>query len=337
MMDILNTMLKIIISIIVLCGCSDVEAETKIYHGHGEYTMSDYETPQVAEQRAAAYARKNIIEQAGVYVRTYTRTQNMQVTDDEVYIATNSVLMIINKDKKIKPLNSGEVHIEVNMTAEVDTSGLKDILKNDNGTYTGANYKELKNDILRIECESDAIKKDISARKKLNKSFEELKIEAKVREREFLANEKVEECFREYKKKDYNKILELGKEIIVLNPKNHLGYLNAGNGYSGLGMYDKAFEQYMHALALNKEDANVFLDRGITYFQGKNYHKAILDFSKAIKLNGEFVNAYYCRAASYAHLKEYKRALEDVEYALKFRPNDMQLEGFMAWLCGNTI
>lgn len=162
-------------------------------------------------------------------------------------------------------------------------------------------------------------------------------MEVSVKEREFLANEMVEECIKEYKRKDYNKVLELGEVIIALNPKNHLGYLNAGNGYSMLGSYDMAFKRYKQALALNKYDENVFLDRGITYFRKNEYSKAVLDFSKAIKLNNLFVNAYYCRAVSYAHLKEYQKALEDVEYAMKIRPNDEKLEGLMAWLCGNVF
>ena len=50
-------------------------AEKKIFHGTGEYTMSDYETPAVAEQRALTYAKQRAAEQAGVYVDSYTKME----------------------------------------------------------------------------------------------------------------------------------------------------------------------------------------------------------------------------------------------------------------------
>ena len=56
-------------------------AEIKTYTG--EYMMSDFETPAIAKQRAKQYAEQNAQEQAGVYVNSYTKVENMQVTSDE--------------------------------------------------------------------------------------------------------------------------------------------------------------------------------------------------------------------------------------------------------------
>ena len=41
-----------------------VSAEVKEYEGVGEYVMSDFETPDVAKQRAKARAEQNAMEQA---------------------------------------------------------------------------------------------------------------------------------------------------------------------------------------------------------------------------------------------------------------------------------
>ena len=41
-------------------------AEVKTYTGEGEYLMNDFETPEVAKQRAKARAEQNAQEQAGV-------------------------------------------------------------------------------------------------------------------------------------------------------------------------------------------------------------------------------------------------------------------------------
>ena len=57
-------------------------AEVREYQGVGEYVMSDFETPDVAKQRAKARAEQNAMEQAGVYVESYTKVINARVTHD---------------------------------------------------------------------------------------------------------------------------------------------------------------------------------------------------------------------------------------------------------------
>ena len=61
-----------------------VNAEIKSYDGVGEYIMSDFETPDVAKQRAKVYAERNAQEKAGVYIKSYTKTENLQLVDDEI-------------------------------------------------------------------------------------------------------------------------------------------------------------------------------------------------------------------------------------------------------------
>ncbi len=42
-----------------LLNASPVSAEVRNYDGVGEYIMSDFETPDVAKQRAKTYAERN--------------------------------------------------------------------------------------------------------------------------------------------------------------------------------------------------------------------------------------------------------------------------------------
>ena len=316
--------------------CSYVHAEKKIYHGYGEYTMSDYESPQIAEQRALSYARKNIMEQAGVYVRTYTRTQNMKVTDDQVYIATNSLLKIINQDKKTKTISGGGVHIEVYLTADIETDGINKMVKEENAKYD-INYDDLQNDMKRIEFETNEIKQKIVKRRKNNEPIEGYVLEMKSKEQEFLANEKIEESAIEYKRENFRKAAMLGDEAIKLNPKKYEAYLKAADGYGGLGNYDMSFKRYSQALVLNKQEARIYNNRGVTYAAKNNYDKAVLDYTRAIEINGKFAMAYYNRALVYVDLKKYDKALDDVERALKITPNSSKMESLMAWLCGKTL
>ena len=60
---------------------SSVSAEIKTYDGVGEYIISNFETPDVAKQRAKLYTERNVQEKAGVYIRSYSKTFNFEFGD----------------------------------------------------------------------------------------------------------------------------------------------------------------------------------------------------------------------------------------------------------------
>ena len=56
-------------------------ADVCSYDGMGEYFMSDFETPDIAKQRAKMRAQQNVLEKAGVYVESFTKTINSQIRE----------------------------------------------------------------------------------------------------------------------------------------------------------------------------------------------------------------------------------------------------------------
>lgn len=54
-------------------------ASAEIYTADGEYTMSKYETVDIAEQRAIKDAMRHAQEQAGIYIESYSRMKNFQL------------------------------------------------------------------------------------------------------------------------------------------------------------------------------------------------------------------------------------------------------------------
>ena len=49
-------------------------AATGTFSAHGEYLMSDYDTPEIAEEIALDFAKQNAAEQAGIYLENYSRS-----------------------------------------------------------------------------------------------------------------------------------------------------------------------------------------------------------------------------------------------------------------------
>ena len=99
-------------------------AAAKTFSATGEYTMSDYETPEVAEQRAFAYAKQRAAEQAGVYIASYTKSTGAQISEDKVSMLAGTLLEVKRREKRMEKTATGDIHILVEITADVDASAI---------------------------------------------------------------------------------------------------------------------------------------------------------------------------------------------------------------------
>ena len=72
-------------------------AAIEIFSANAEYTMTDYDTPEVAEQIVLDFARQNAAEQAGIYLESYSRSENMKLVEDEIKTVASSNVEIIEK------------------------------------------------------------------------------------------------------------------------------------------------------------------------------------------------------------------------------------------------
>lgn len=106
-------------------------AEVMTYEGTGEYIMSDFETPDIAKQRAKVRAEQHAAEQAGVYVKSYTKTVNQVVETDEVTAIANTVIKIVDEKYTITPTNDdgGSFRVQIRIKVVVDSDKIDNWLK----------------------------------------------------------------------------------------------------------------------------------------------------------------------------------------------------------------
>lgn len=101
------------------------EAEIKIYTGSDIYIMSESDNLGSAKEKAKQKALRNAQEQAGVYVSSYTKVVNSQVTHDEIITMTNGILEVLDvnyviADEKIDDINGITIRAEVKVRIDSD-------------------------------------------------------------------------------------------------------------------------------------------------------------------------------------------------------------------------
>ena len=108
---------------LLLSGVAAGEAAPQVITANGVYIMGENDSPKIAKDAARQEAMRAAVEKAGVYVESYSKTQNMQLTEDDVKVISGAVLKVT--DEKAKPELEGDVwRYTVTITAEIDTDHL---------------------------------------------------------------------------------------------------------------------------------------------------------------------------------------------------------------------
>lgn len=295
-----------------------VGAEKKIFHGTGEYTMSDYETPAVAEQRALSYAKQQAAEQAGAYVETYTRMEKVQVTEDRVNVLVSGAMAVINQNIEKKAMSDGDVRIVANITVEVDSNFFDKDLSEDktNSIDNAVQLSNIKQAIAKEEKETQELKGKITELKNQNLPVKDFQIKAKEQENIFLANQKLVQSVNAKLIGDINTALLLVNEVLMLNPKSDNAYNLRGCIYCDNREYDKAINDFNMALIIETNFDNPYNNRAIAYINKGEYDKAISDSNRALSIKPS-EEAYINRGVAYGRKNEYDKAISDFNMALQ--------------------
>lgn len=114
----------------------------------------------------------------------------------------------------------------------------------------------------------------------------------------------------------WDRAIELYKKAIELEPRYAKAYLNLGYAYHQDGQSILAVEMYEKAIKLKPQDDMAYNNRGIISLEEGNYDRAALDFDTAISLDPENALAYMNRGRVYHAGGSYERAVEYYSEAL---------------------
>lgn len=80
----------------LLCSMPFAEARTQTIEATGVYQMGENDTIATAKENAKKAALRAAAEQAGVYVRSYSKTKNLKLTDDQVEVISMQTMQVKN-------------------------------------------------------------------------------------------------------------------------------------------------------------------------------------------------------------------------------------------------
>ena len=308
---------------------STVNAEIKTYTGTDEYIMSEFETIDIAKQRAKQKAERNAQEKAGVYLHSYSETKDMELVSDEIVSITCGIMSVTDVKYDVEPLaDVNGFAIRATVTAEIDTDDVNKWLQKgvQERSQIVAQNKELQK----------AVDEQNATIEKLKAQIEQLKADGKLRderEREtvtqefaaedkiFQANLKVEESLKSFINRDFESAIKLCNEALQLNPTNIDAHVNRGAAYGELRNFTAALADFNKAIELNPNQAAAYNGRGTAYLNQREHERAIQDYTKALQLNPNFTIAYYNRGWAYDELNQYERAIADYTKAIQLNPN----------------
>ena len=144
---------------VFLIGDPYCSAEIHSIHANGEYTMSNVETIENAQDRAFTYAMQCAAEEAGIYVESYTKIINASVTQDEIKVISAHLMKLIEKRYEKVIDTDNNIHIKAYVTVEVDSDDFKRIIaKIISNDEMEKKYIDLESRMLEIEKENKLLK-----------------------------------------------------------------------------------------------------------------------------------------------------------------------------------
>ena len=306
---------------------SIAQAKVQTYTGVGECIMSEFETQSIVQQRAASRAIRQATEQAGVYLQTYSRSINGNLSNEEISaIASNSYQVVgeVKYERIIQQVTDESTAIvwKATVKVNVDDAEVRSWLNRD--AQNQANIVNQNNTAQQAAAENDRQVEDLRKRARNATTDEErarIRTEYEQADNEFLANQKFEEGNQLYYQQNYNGAIAKYNEVLQLNPNYAEAYYNRGCAYDDLDNNTAAISDYTKAIELYPNYFEAYNNRGLAYYNMGNRNAAIIDYNKAIAINPNDEIAYYNRGLAYQNIRNYNAAIADYTKAIALNPN----------------
>jgi len=147
--------------ILILSVFSPAYADTKTLTAEATYIMGDGETPSFAEAMALQKAKQIALEEAGTYVESYTKVQNLNLSADEIMTLTGGVIQV-ELLEKTRTLFGDGVRVWVKIKAVVTTDTMEELARRIKGKNVAEEYRDLRLKYEALTRDIDELKQVIA-------------------------------------------------------------------------------------------------------------------------------------------------------------------------------
>jgi len=288
----------------------------------GEYVMGDGETMSVSEERARMNASRKAAEEAGAFVRSYSKVLNMVLEEDVVEIIANHAMKITVLSKK-RELVGDAVRFTVKIKAEISNADIDANLKRAaEERQAVADYQQLKDEFDRQSRLLNALKKQLAAAPAEQKK--EVLDKIGENETQFRAILFLEEGLRRLSSMDNSGADTALTKAIELNPKLALAYAARAEARLWYADTDNLLEDVNRAISLEKANARYYAVRAriISFKRCSKQNpdgckEVIADIKKAKSLDPENPAYPTMLGTLYTSLNKYDLAAKEYDRAVE--------------------
>ena len=319
----------------------------QMYVGAGEDYASQYESQEVARQRAIQKAINNAKEQAGVILKNYSRTINAVLTEDELSVIMANSYQLQGEPKVESVVTrisdtSTVILWMATVNINVDNTEINKWLKVDNDEKSNLvqHNQEIEKAIAQNNQKVDELRKR-AAQPTTKEEKDKLKAEFTELDNDFLYYQKLQDVNKLLYQERINNAINACTVAIYLKPNDVKGYMlrsdiywSRGNVYEYERDYERAIDDCNKVIELEPANAEAYAKRGRAYNSLKNYGRALKDINHAIQLNPNIAEAYLYRSFIYEKLGDKDNAMADVNKAIEISPEDarfLAIRGSMFW------
>ncbi len=322
--------LKKIFATIICClmMTGTANAEVRTYEGTGQYIMSDFETPELAKQRAKQRAEIDAQEKAGVWISSNVRVVNMQLQAEEIETMTAGIMCVQSVTYDAPITDSSGFIFTAHVVVDIDTAEIERWLEQNNSTRAELTEQNraLQETLAQQEQQLAELREKLANYEQNQNQIQNYRLqiqrEFSATENAFLSGQKLKEGVLAHNRGDYLNAIAAYTDAIELNQNNVAAYTWRGNAYGAIQDYRNAERDLTKAVQMDEKNVNALVGLGIALFATHSYNNAIVALDRAIQIDNQNAKAYYTRSRCLEAIGRYREAREDYNYAMRLGYNN---------------
>lgn len=279
-----------------------------------QYVMGDGDNKINSQKKAQELAIQSAVEQIGVYVESYSKTENYQLKQDEISTISASIIKVNSSNFIWTMQDNGVFVVTCNLSVTMDDSNLDEIIKHG----VDSKKKDEENARLRKESEDNQIKIN-----DLKSQLQELQTASATGS---TTNPIAITWFNKGAKHDDNHEFDMALqdyEKAKLNDDHFLmPYISECYVYSTMGKYNEAKKQIADLFKITKNFPESYYALGQVYFYMDDSKNAIKNMQKAYELGFNTAKMYCMIGGSYRKLGDLENAYTYLRKAYDMAPDN---------------